>query len=148
MCAVRLRVGCKKLGFLVFMRPVFNSFERIYFLLQCLPSFIIIEYVYEQSECLLLTFFTFVYKYCLQFYDELCIFVQPRACLILKDIETHSIMYLFLFCLGQIFIFIHKVFNCLHKLSMTFNHVTSTFLNYLHMASEGRNTLFTLMQKL
>ena len=47
MCAVRLRVGCKKLGFLVFMRPVFNSFETIYFFLQCLPSFIITEYVYE-----------------------------------------------------------------------------------------------------
>ena len=30
-----------------FMRPVFNFFETIYFLLQCLPSFIIIEYVYE-----------------------------------------------------------------------------------------------------
>ena len=102
MCAVRLRVGSKKLGFLVFMCPVLNSFETIYFLLQCLPSFIIIEFVYEQSECLLLSFFTFVYKYCLQFYDELCIFGQPRAHLILTDIETHSIccMYLFLFCLG------------------------------------------------
>ena len=44
MCAVRLRVGCIKSGFLVFMRPVFNSDKTIYFLLQCLPSFIIIEY--------------------------------------------------------------------------------------------------------
>ena len=70
----------------------------------------------------------------------------------------------------HLFIFIRKVFNCLHKLSMTFkynyplarvllveiqnenkravNHVTSLFLNYLRMASEGRNTLFTLMQRL
>ena len=47
MCAVRLRVRRKKLDFLVFMHPVFNSFETIYFLLQCLPSFIITEYVYE-----------------------------------------------------------------------------------------------------
>ena len=47
MCAVCLHVGCKELVFLVFMRPVFNSFETIYFLLQFLPSFIIIEYVYE-----------------------------------------------------------------------------------------------------
>ena len=47
MCAVCLRVGCKKLSVLVFMCPVFNSFETIYFLLQCLPSFIIIEDVYE-----------------------------------------------------------------------------------------------------
>ena len=111
MCAVHLRVGCKKLVFLVFMRPVFNSFETIYFLLQRLPSFIIIEYVYEQSECLLLTFFTFVYKYCLQFYDELCIFGQPRACLILRDIETHSIcyVYLFLFCLGFKFLTIKMI---------------------------------------
>ena len=37
----------KSLFFLVFMRPVFNYFETIYFLLQCLLSFIIIEYVYE-----------------------------------------------------------------------------------------------------
>ena len=51
---------------------------------------------------MLLTFYTFVYKYCLRFYDELCIFGQPRACLI--------------------FIFIQKVFNCLHKLSMTFKY--------------------------
>ena len=62
-----------------FMRPVFNFFETIYFLSQCLPSFIITEYVYELSECLLLTFFIFVYKYCLQFYDKLCIFGRPRT---------------------------------------------------------------------
>ena len=102
MCAVRVRVGCYKPCFLVFMRPVSNSYKTIYFLLQCLPSFNIIEYVYKQSESLLLTFFTFVCKYWLQFYDELCIFGQPRDSLILRDVETHSIchMYLFLFCLG------------------------------------------------
>ena len=47
MCAVCLHVGCNKSGFLVFMRPVLNSYETIYFLLQCLPSFVIIEYLYE-----------------------------------------------------------------------------------------------------
>ena len=38
-------------------------------------------------------------------------------------------------------VFMHPVLHAL-------NHVTSTFLNYLCMASEGLNTLFTLMQRL
>ena len=47
----------------------------------------------------------------LQFYDELCISGQPRACLILRDIVAHSIcyMYLFLFCLGFTFLTIKMI---------------------------------------